>query len=84
MSRPTRDSAAGRAYLDLQNRAPRERRPSAELVVLRSGEYAAYRSSLGMSGHDLPEDFAELVRVVAAFGDRVLTDRRASSTTYGV
>jgi hypothetical protein len=50
---------------------------SAELVTLRARAYAAYRSSLGLSGHDLPEDFADLVRVVAAFGDRVLTDRRA-------
>ncbi|TCO44163.1 nucleotidyltransferase AbiEii toxin of type IV toxin-antitoxin system [Kribbella antiqua] len=44
------------------------------LVALRSGAYAAYRAGLGLSGHDLPEDFADLVQVVAAFADRVLTE----------
>jgi hypothetical protein len=45
---------------------------TSELVALRSGAYGAYRAGLGMSGNDLPEDFADLVRAVAAFGDRVL------------
>lgn len=34
MKRPTRDSPAGRAYLDLQNRARRERRGTQELLTL--------------------------------------------------
>jgi hypothetical protein len=34
MTRPTRDTPAGRAYLDLQNRARRERRGTQELLTL--------------------------------------------------
>lgn len=34
MSRPTRATSGGRAYLDLQNRARRERRPTQELQTL--------------------------------------------------
>ncbi|MFS8101317.1 nucleotidyl transferase AbiEii/AbiGii toxin family protein [Lentzea alba] len=34
MKRPTKDSPAGRAYLDLQNRARRDRRPTEELLTL--------------------------------------------------
>jgi hypothetical protein len=34
MSRPTRQSPGGRAYLDLQNRARREKRPTQELMTL--------------------------------------------------
>lgn len=34
MTRPTRDSAAGRAYLDLQNRARRENRGTQELLTM--------------------------------------------------
>lgn len=34
MSRPTRATAAGRVYLDLQARAKSERRPTEELLVL--------------------------------------------------
>lgn len=34
MSRPTRDTSAGRAYLDLQNRARAERRGTQELLTL--------------------------------------------------
>ncbi len=34
MSRPTRATAGGRAYLDLQNLARRERRSTQELLVL--------------------------------------------------
>lgn len=34
MSRPTRADAGGRAYLDLQNRARREGRPTQELLIL--------------------------------------------------
>lgn len=34
MTRPTRQTTAGRAYLDLQNRARRERRGTQELLTL--------------------------------------------------
>lgn len=34
MTRPTRASAAGRAYLDLQNRARRENRGTQELLTM--------------------------------------------------
>lgn len=34
MIRPTRSSAAGRAYLDLQNRAVREGRGTQELLIV--------------------------------------------------
>jgi hypothetical protein len=38
MRRPTRDSAAGRAYLDLQNRARAEERSTQELLTLHAVE----------------------------------------------
>lgn len=34
MTRPTKDTPAGRAYLDLQNRARRDKRPTQELLTL--------------------------------------------------
>ena len=34
MSRPTRESAAGRAYLDLQNQARRQKRGTQELLTM--------------------------------------------------
>ena len=34
MTRPTRGTAGGQAYLDLQNRARRERRTTQELLIL--------------------------------------------------
>lgn len=34
MTRPTRQTASGRAYLDLQNQARRQRRPTQELLIL--------------------------------------------------
>ena len=34
MTRPTRADAAGRAHLDLQNKARREQRPTQELMEL--------------------------------------------------
>lgn len=34
MNRPTKDTAAGRAYLELQNQARRDRRPTQELLTL--------------------------------------------------
>lgn len=45
MSRPSRDSAGGRAYLDLQARARREGRPTDELLVLYVLERFLYRLS---------------------------------------
>lgn len=49
MSRPSRGSAGGRAYLDLQARARREGRPTDELLVLYILERFLYR--LSVSGH---------------------------------
>lgn len=49
MSRPSRDSTAGRAYLDLQARARREGRPTDELLVLYILERFLYR--LSVSAH---------------------------------
>ncbi|MEU4603665.1 nucleotidyl transferase AbiEii/AbiGii toxin family protein [Kribbella sp. NPDC023972] len=75
-SRELEDDAVRRAVRATASFRGTALRPLTEvtsaLVALRSGAYAAYRAGLGMSGQDLPEDFADLVRVVAAFGDRVL------------
>ena len=49
MSRPSRDSTAGRAYLDLQARARREGRPTDELLVFYILERFLYR--LSVSAH---------------------------------
>ncbi len=49
MSRPTRADAGGRAYLDLQNRARREGRPTQELLVLYALE--RFLARLAMSPH---------------------------------
>ncbi len=49
VSRPSRDSAGGRAYLDLQARARREGRPTDELIVLYVLERFLYR--LSVSAH---------------------------------
>lgn len=49
MSRPSRGSTAGRAYLDLQARARREGRPTDELLVLYILERFLYR--LSVSAH---------------------------------
>lgn len=49
MSRPSRDSPAGRAYLELQARARREGRPTDELLVLYILERFLYR--LSVSAH---------------------------------
>lgn len=45
MSRPSRDTTAGRAYLDLQAKARREGRPTDELLVLYILERFLYRLS---------------------------------------
>jgi predicted nucleotidyltransferase component of viral defense system len=46
MTRPSRASASGRAYLDLQARARRERRPADELLTLYVLERFLYRLSV--------------------------------------
>lgn len=46
MNRPSRDSAGGRAYLDLRARARREGRPTDELLVLYVLERFLYRLSI--------------------------------------
>lgn len=48
MSQPSRDSTAGRAYLDLQARARREGRPTDELLVLYVLERFLYRLSVSV------------------------------------
>ena len=48
MSQPSRDSTAGRAYLDLQARARREGRPTDELLVLYILERFLYRLSVSV------------------------------------
>jgi hypothetical protein len=47
--RPTRDTSGGRAYLDLQNKARREKRPTEELLVLYALE--GFLARLAASGH---------------------------------
>jgi hypothetical protein len=49
MSRPTRATAGGRAYLDLQNLARRDRRSTQELLVLYVLE--RFLARLAISGH---------------------------------
>jgi hypothetical protein len=51
--RPTRADAAGRAYLDLQNRARREGRPTQELLVL----YALERFLARLSASPYADQF---------------------------
>ncbi len=46
MTRPSRASASGRAYLDLQARARREGRPADELLTLYVLERFPYRLSV--------------------------------------
>lgn len=46
MNRPSRDSAEGRAYLDLRAKARREGRPTDELLVLYILERFLYRVSI--------------------------------------
>lgn len=53
MKRPTRDSAAGRAYLDLQNRARAEKRSTQELLTL----YAVERWLARLSASHYAEQF---------------------------
>ncbi|WP_375503661.1 nucleotidyl transferase AbiEii/AbiGii toxin family protein [uncultured Jatrophihabitans sp.] len=67
MSRPTRDSAAGRAYLDLQNRARAEKRGTQELLTL----YAVERWLARLSASPYADQFIlKGGMLLAAFGAR--------------
>lgn len=67
MSRPTRDSAAGRAYLDLQNQARRRKRGTQELLTM----YVVERWLSRMSRSPYAEDFIlKGGMLLAAFGTR--------------
>jgi hypothetical protein len=67
MTRPTRDDAAGRAYLDLQNRARREGRGTQELLTL----YVVERWLARLAGSRYAEDFVlKGGMLLAAFGQR--------------
>lgn len=67
MSRPSRETVTGRAYLDLQARARREGRPTDELFVLYVLERFLYRLSLS----DLRDRLVlKGGMLLAAFGDR--------------
>lgn len=67
MSRPTRDTAAGRAYLDLQNRARREKRGTQELLTM----YVVERWLARLAASKYAEDFVlKGGMLLAAFGNR--------------
>ncbi|MHA6508823.1 nucleotidyl transferase AbiEii/AbiGii toxin family protein [Tessaracoccus sp. Y1736] len=67
MSKPTRDNAAGRAYLDLQNRARRERRGTQEMLTM----YVVERWLARMSRSVFADDFVlKGGMLLAAFGTR--------------
>lgn len=67
MSRPTRDSPAGRAYLDLQNRARAEKRGTQELLTL----YAVERWLARLSASPYADHFIlKGGMLLAAFGAR--------------
>lgn len=67
MSRPTRDSAAGRAYLDLQNQARRQKRGTQELLTM----YIVERWLSRMSRSPYAEDFIlKGGMLLASFGTR--------------
>ena len=67
MSRPSRGSTAGRAYLDLQTRARREGRPTDELLVLYILERFLYRLSVSVHRNRFVLKGGMLL---AAFGER--------------
>ena len=70
MSHPTRDTSAGRAYLDLQNRARRERRGTQELLTM----YVVERWLARLEASDSAEDFIlKGGMLLAAFGNRRTT-----------
>ena len=67
MSRPTRESAAGRAYLDLQNQARRQNRGTQELLTM----YIVERWLSRMSRSPYAEDFIlKGGMLLASFGTR--------------
>ena len=67
MSRPTRETAAGRAYLDLQNRARREKRGTQELLTM----YVVERWLARLSRSPYVEDFVlKGGMLLASFGNR--------------
>lgn len=67
MNRPTRDSAAGRAYLDLQNQARRQHPGTQELLTMYVGECWLAR----MSRSRYAEDFIlKGGMLIASFGAR--------------
>jgi hypothetical protein len=67
MSRPTRDSASGRAYLDLQNQARRQKRGTQELLTM----YIVERWLSRMSRSQYAEDFIlKGGMLLASFGTR--------------
>ena len=67
MSRPTRESRAGRAYLDLQNRARREGRGTQELLIL----YVVERWLARLGRSPYMNDFVlKGGMLLAAFGQR--------------
>lgn len=67
MNRPTRNTAAGRAYLDLQNRARRERRGTQELLTMYVVERWLARLSRSPYAADL---ILKGGMLLAAFGNR--------------
>ncbi|MFT4103400.1 MAG: nucleotidyl transferase AbiEii/AbiGii toxin family protein [Burkholderiaceae bacterium] len=67
MSRPTRNSVAGRAYLDLQNRARREKRGTQELLTM----YVVERWLARLSRSAYAENFVlKGGMLLASFGNR--------------
>jgi hypothetical protein len=67
MSRPTRQSQGGRVYLDLQNRARREKRGTQELLTL----YVVERWLARLAKSEYVEDFVlKGGMLLAAFGQR--------------
>lgn len=67
MSRPTRESAGGRAYLDLQNQARRQKRGTQELLTM----YIVERWLSRMSRSPYAEDFIlKGGMLLASFGTR--------------
>jgi len=70
MSRPTRQSESGRAYLDLQNLARRQQRPTQELLTL----YALERWLARLEGSAYADDFVlKGGMLLAALGARRTT-----------
>ncbi|MGL4173247.1 MAG: nucleotidyl transferase AbiEii/AbiGii toxin family protein [Actinomycetota bacterium] len=82
MNRPTRDSAAGRAYLDLQNRARREKRGTQELLTM----YVVERWLARLSRSPYADDFVlKGGMLLASFGTRrptVDADALARNMSY--